>query len=407
MNKSLFRENPMNEIKYILSICLIAFSAVAHSVDLTTNEVSTLSAPDIMSRPWYERFEMTGYAAAGAVCTGAGGVDPYMHLHAREVDLLVDAHSTENVLFHADWSIVPLTHEDDSVSPSVQFPELYVSIDGDLFKIPNRKLSLIIGRFAVPFGEEYLTHRSFDNSFLTTTVYYPYAYDNGIELTGKMNSLEYALAISDGSDTKKNEPSNTKSIALRLRGNASPSLFLSASYMNQGLSQVGNAAMELGGGHANAMSSSLSGFAKFQMYHLDTKYNLNSSANLKLGFGQAMIEDENSSSPDGKVDLTFFNIEPRMDITEKTFVALRYSRIQTGDSTTGYVFNGEPFAAGDNYGYISKSLSRIALATGYTLTPKAILKFEYSYDEFMFKDGTPDQADPKRWFVGTDLALKF
>jgi hypothetical protein len=396
----------MKSIYMILLIIQIFFSSYAYAVNLESNELVSPTAPNIASRPWYQRFDVTGFAAVGAVWTGKGGADPFLHLHAREVSLNIDAYSSEDVKFHIRWSLVPLTHEDDPISSSVQFPELNVQLNGNIFKIPNKSILLTVGRFAVPFSEEYLTHRSFDNSFLTNTVYFPYAFDNGIQLSGKSKGYDYALAVTDGSAIKSTQPQNTRSTVLRIRKDYSSSLHMSASFMNQGYTST-SSAMELGGGTLSATDTSIGGNAKYQMYHLDAKYDYSSNKNLKLGFGQATIEDQNSTSPDSSIKLMFFNIEPRLEVNESRFIALRYSRIQTSDSATGYQFKGEPFAVGDNYGFSSHSLSRTAIATGYYLDPKAVLKFEYSYDQFQLNDGVINQANLNRWFLGCDLAIKF
>jgi hypothetical protein len=142
------------------------------------------------------------------------------------------------------------------------------------------------------------------------------------------------------------------------------------------------------------------------MYQFDAKYTMGRSANIKLGYGQASIDDKNPSSPDGKVKLNWYSIEPRVEINDKIYMAARYSRIATQNTTIGYQFNGEPFANGDSYGFSTTALSRSALATGYSLTPRAIVKFEYSYDTFTLIDGATGDH-PKRWFVGTDLAVRF
>lgn len=416
------QQRQIEEQRRIINILLERVSALESQeifppkkkVDLSyeeTMEVKGGAAKEhILAKEWFRRFDVSGFGAAGFLRTGQDAKRPKGGFLNYEASLFIDADVWDDVSFFTEVQTIRLGDENTKL---LRTAEVYLHLRNVLKNISDDLLGIKVGRMDIPYGEEYLWQDAIDNPLLTYSTGWPYGWDEGILLYGRLGKLGWIASLMDGSDVRGTDDDADKAVSLKLYGKPTKSLYLSSSFMRNG--EAGQSAMEFAGSHIEAVgrgdhSSSLgvspSTKVNSYLYELDARYTFNTKGYLSLTFGQVFVDDDTSIFDR---DFIYFSLEPLYNLTDKFYLILRFSGIGTFDDEEGYHFDGKPYADGNSkFGYDTKSLFRAALGVGYRLNPRTLIKVEYSHDDFkLIRASTKNAADEDRDLIGAQVAVKF
>lgn len=382
-------------------------------IDLSGDEVPLLlpsADSNHLGRAWYQNVDVWGFVATSYIDSGQAGEHRHGGFVIPEASLFVEAHAFEHASFRVDLQLVPLGGDDNE---TVSTGELYAHLH-DLWKNDGGySVGLKAGRMYVPFGEEYTWFRAPDNPLITDSAPFPYGYDEGVELYGGWHDIGWTLAITDGSEERSEQASSAKAINLKLQGKVGERLDLSASFMRHGSNP--ESAIELSGSHIEPVGAggdpssagvSPSSTVSATLYEFDARYHAGHDTSLALSFGQASIDDQVNAFDRS---LSWFSIEPRLELTDDLFASVRLSEIGTYDSEEGYHFDGEILAGGNEaFGYDAKRFQRLSAGLTWKPNPHQVVKFEIGRDRFWVIDGSAiDASADNRVFFGLELVLSF
>jgi hypothetical protein len=299
----------------------------------------------------------------------------------------------------------------------------------------HEALNVKIGRFPIPFGEEYLRYSEerADNPLVTHSVPSLYGWDEGFLLFGDLDdegTVDYQFAVQDGGDQLNANTQQALQLTAKLAARPSAWSYASLSALTSGdlgdAANPANSAFEWGGTHATPFGSGDYG-ASFQdggVVVPDPSNELSMSAweldvvltpdwgRLWLAGGQIVIESGGDSSYDRT--LAFGIAEAVMelgwisDALDPMYLAGRYSVMGTFDSDEGYLL--EAMNGGGDLGFNTKSVSALSLGVGLPLSEVVTLKAEYAWYDFDLVDGVPgtllDLAGQRDYF-GIGFAIQF
>ncbi len=383
-------------------------------VNLEPNEQASLDEKHeshVLANPWWKNIEIHGFGAAGYYDTGSAGTRNFGGFAIKESSLFIEADVWEDISLF--WEIqANRLGKDDQLF--VRTGEVYIHLRdipvSDLFSFGTK-----LGRFDIPFGEEYLWQDSIDNPLISNSAAYPYGWDEGILVYSEFKGLNWILAVTDGTDSRSIEENFDKAVNLKFYGNPFESLYLSASYMRNG--EGSKSAVEFGGSHfqpvgashQSSVGSSSSDEIDSSLVELDAKYSYHSTSfdgYLATSLGGA-TQDDNDSSFDR--DFIWFSVEPFLSYKNTWYAVARYSEIGTYDNHKGYHFDGKTFAGGNRaFGYDTRRFRRLALGIGWTPNPHLRAKLEVGQDWFDLIDASSLAArSTHRKFVGFEVAAGF
>ncbi len=386
----------------------------SQQVNLSDTQILSLSTQQtghVLSNPWYINIDISGFGALGHYSTGSAGSKPVAGFEVKEASLFITADVWEGVSFFIELQTNRLGKDDQLFSRT---GEVYVHIT-DLIPSLKNTIGFKAGRIDLPFGEEYLWQDAIDNPLITNSVVYPYGWDEGLLLYGAISSVNWVVAITDGTDERSEEDESDKAINLKIYGNPFKNIYLSASWMKNG--DAAKSAVEFGGSHFqpvgashdSAVGDSPSTVVDGMLYELYGKYSFNlldRKAYIALSAGGASQEDEASAYDRS---WRWFSIEPLYNVTNTLYTVLRYSQIGTYDDQEGYHFDGKIFAGGNSaFGYDTEKFSRLGLGIGYLPNPRTRIKLEYAKDHFELIDASLIQTNnDDRDFLGVEIAVRF
>jgi hypothetical protein len=229
--------------------------------------------------------------------------------------------------------------------------------------------------------------------------------------------MRWIVGVMDGADTRAFDDHADKFVSLKLYGNPTKRLYLSASAFRNG--ESAESAWEFGGSHlvpvgSGGLTSSAgrSGSRSVDAYgyELDARYRLGDDRYLKLQYGSLLVDDDRSAF-DRLIH--YAQIEPKWNlgprVGNKWYVVGRWSAVGTFDEDEGYAFDGKPFAGGERaFGFDTKALYRWAIGLGYWPNPRTLIKAEYSFDDFRAIAQSPlDDEGEERDLVGVLVSTKF
>lgn len=409
----------------IIAVLLIAAPTVAQqaneplqdqppapTVDLSGAELSSLDTSGVSSRvlgrPWYQNLRLSGFAAFWLARTGRNGTQPDAGFLVKEATLFVEAEAWENVELFYEVQIPP--PRQDGSTP-VRTGELYVHLRGLLGRWGEDLVSLKVGRFDLPFGEEYLWQDAPDNPLVSNSAAYPWLWDEGIEAHGRLRGLSWAAAVTDGTFRRSQESGPGKTLAAKVGGRPWPGLFLSASLMKSGqtsggpLKVGGTILRPVGSGWDSSAGISSSASVDGLYWELDAGLMPVRRLRLDLTLGQVWIDDAVA-----RFDrrLTWFAVQPVYRPSPSFHLAARYSEIGTYDAGEGYCIDGEFLAGGQEaFGYDARRLRRWAAGIGWSPNPCTRVKLEVGADRFWVIDGSPAASATDRGVVVGEMAVTF
>ncbi len=389
-------------------------------VDLSTDD--SAAAPEraehhVLASPWYENIRIDGFGGAGYVRTGDDATNAKGNFLNYEATINVEAEVWEDVDYFHELRTVRLA---DEKTKFVRTGEVYLHMKdplSTLFGIAGTGVGAKLGRMDIPFGEDYLTQDVIDNPLITLSAAYPYGLDEGLVLYGHLKGLNWVAALMDGDEARASEDTGDKFVSLKLYGNVSERLYLSASVFDTG--DTATSAFEYGGTHLSPVGSdnfpsivgvSGSSTVDSRSVELDLRYTLGPDRYVKLQWGSVWIDDKD---PFFDRKLYYAQVEPKWNLgsrfANKVYVVARASAIGTFDDDEGYGFDGKPFADGKAaFGFDTKALYRWAIGLGYWANPRLLMKLEYSRDDFQTIDGSPtSNTSEDRDLIGAVMAVRF
>jgi hypothetical protein len=369
-------------------------AALARSID-----EATAHTPQVLARPWFQNMTISGVAAVGFFATGNAGNAPGKGFVVGETTLFLDTEIWGDESFfieiNAIWPGFDNYSQLRTSEVYLHFRDVWKGCGGDF-------ASLKIGRFDLPFGEEYLQRHANKNPFIVPSAVYPWAFDEGVLAYGQTCGLGWAAALTDGSAARSTDDDPDKALNLKIWGRPCPHLYLSASGMRTGATAV--SPMWLG----ESLLQPVPPATKLRdawLYEGDARWECGDRGYLQATFGQAHVEQMDSN----ELTLSWATLETRWNACSKLYFAGRASSIWTGDRNDGYEFGGYPVSHADtDFGFLTHRFSRLSLCLGWLPNPRTIVKFEVGHDWFDLIDGaTIDPHNGARWYLGVQAVVTF
>lgn len=373
-------------------------------VSLENDETTSLAEVNynhVLSKPWWENIDISGFGAAGAYGTGSDALKEEWGFEVKEASLFIDADVWEDIGFFVELQTNRLG---DDKSKYTRTGEVYFHAS-DL-NMGENTFGLKLGRFDLPFGEEYLWQDAIDNPLIQNSASYPYGWDEGLLVYGQHKALNWIFSITDGTDERSKEDDSDKAISAKVYGDISDDLYLSFSMMRNGESV--ESAMEFGGSHFEPVEGSTSASVDSWLVELNAKYaySLNSMEGyVAVALGHAKQNDDIANFDR---DFSWVTIEPYLQLNNNWYSLLRYSEIGTYDDEQGYHFDGKPFAGGNSaYGYDVERFRRISIGLGWLPNPRTRVKFEIGDDKYKLINSSIRNEGNDRHFIGAEVAVGF
>ncbi len=377
---------------------------------LMTPFVEAVTLPDFYqseySSGFSDRLRINGEAGAAFFDTGEEGQYPHNEFLIDEAKLFVEASIIDDIYAFAEINVITRENSDETL----QLGELYVDLE-DVSKLwgKDRVLNIRLGRFDIPFGEEYLTRDAIDNPLISHSLSDIWGVDEGIQLYGSIKTFEYVLAVQNGGVPVARDFHSDKSIVGRILYRPGSTFHFSFSAMRTGKLDVeGDRFSEVwfGNGFLRLLGSPLTtttiegnvfqgdGHAQWERGH----------AHLAAG---KLEYDDNDSVADNSRDVHYFQMEVRQNLNKSKdnpwYAAARFSRIT---AERGFTLVGNGRLASylfDDY-ELSEELWRLSLGIGYRIGKNVLLKAEYNFENGKQLNGeNRDEED----FFGIEAAVRF
>jgi hypothetical protein len=363
---------------------------------------SQLAAQPVAATPAAKPFSLgkiilSGEGGLAFFETGSEGQFPNAEFRIDEARLFLDAPVWDDTYFFTELDLI--TRENPNVNINVE--ELYVDFE-NVSRLWNqdRLLNVRVGRFNIPFGEEYQTRYAIDNPLIAHSLSDIWGVDEGLEVYGGLGKFDYVLAVQNGG-ANLDDFNADKAVAGRVGYNPTRWLRLSASGMRTGninVQQDGDAALWLG----NAQLSSI-GSPSTTLFHSELA---EGDVQLRMGRGQIKAAggylhyNDNDTAANNNRDVYYYYVQGQYDMTKKLYAAARFSQI-IANGGFPLVGDGQYQYYGDDF---TKNLWRLTLGAGYHFSPNLLLKVDYSFERGEESDGeTRDNED----LFAAELAFQF
>jgi len=333
----------------------------------------------------------------------------------------------EDASFLVEMNFVHREYAEDRIG------SLYVRLDGLL---GVGALNLKIGRFLVPFGEEYLRFSEGrpENPLISFSTAEPYGWDEGVLLFGSVldERLAWFLSATNGDADFFGTAGAGLAVSGKIRIRPLPGLELSASALRTG--RLGDEETSAEGAfqwsgvspEPFGYGSSTQNFADGAPVTTDPERRLKDVragevdlvcrsgewGSLWLGAGAVTIFSRSSS---------FYTRRLRYGVAEAVvelgalspdldpfYLALRGSIIGTFDSDRGYFLGA--FNDGEELGYNVRDLTVVTLGAGVRVSRSIVFKIEFSWtDVDLVRGVTPDleSAARRRSYGGIGVSIHF
>lgn len=289
----------------------------------------------------------------------------------------------------------------ESGNSDVEVGEVFVDIENP-FGLDNL-LTARVGRFQIPFGQEYLNRYVFENPLVSHSVADIMGIDEGLEIFGKANAFSYTLAVMNGGKSSLRDFDSGKAAVARFGYQPSENATFHASFMNTGdISVAGDGSTELWIGDTRFRSIGSAGTREFdvELGQLDGSYKWRGGV-AKAAVGIARYQDDDPLGSNSR-DLDFFQVEALQKLAPEIYGVLRYSEINV-DGGYPIAGNGDPTKF-IHSGILTEELQRLSLGLGYTPVESVIAKLEYSFEEGEHSDGTKRQNTDQ---FSAELGVRF
>jgi len=353
-----------------------------------------------------DRLHLSGEAGADFFDTEADGEFPNDEFRVDEAKLFLEAAIVNDIYVFLEVDVFLREEPEEKLA----LGELYLEFE-DVSKLWNqeRVLNLRIGRFDIPFGEEYLTRDLIDNPLITHSLIDNWGVDEGIEAYGSIKQFEYVFAIQNGSEPILNDFNADKAIAGRLLFRPRSRLHFSFSAMRTGdldVEQDKFSEVWFGNGFVRVLGSPLSTttFAA-DLFQADGHMEWQ-SGHVHLSGGKLHYDDDDTVD-DNHRNVHYFQVEALQNLNRNKdtpwYSVARFSRL-TSDRGFPMVGNGEVgrFLFDDNL--LTEELWRLSLGVGYRIKRNLLVKMEYCFENGTQVNGQKRDAEN---LFGVAAAVRF
>ncbi len=384
---------------------------------------------------WSERIRLSGSAELDYLKGGDYGLHENSSTQIYDSRVFLDADLGSDVRvgettvfrdagFTFEWNLVRLGMTRNEVG------DLYVDLRG---LMGQEWLNFEVGRFQIPFGENYLRFgrgRASD-PFVALSASPPWFWDEGLKLWGKSGGghFGYVASVTDGEGGFSEEHNSSKQVTLKLSWDPSEWLHLSASGLRTG--SLGSSTEEAYGAvwlgeafprvfgdgadvasydHGVVIPNGPNKLHNVVVLGGDTVVNL-PNARLWLSGGKASIDSTGPSVYDrdlyywlAELVLQLRMISPLLD---PVYLALRANGLGTYDTDEGYLLD---FRYRD-VGYNMRALDAYAIALGLPLGDHITLKAQYTLQNIELVRGITDpeiqEGAEDADFIGMEIGVHF
>jgi len=333
------------------------------------------------------KVHLSGGGAVGFFHSQPHGQFPNAEFRVDEAKLFVEAPILGDVYFFGEINI--FSREEGTMAPG----EVYLDVENlsRLWK-KDRQLNLRIGRFDIPFGEEYLTRDAIDNPLISRSLVDLWGVDEGVEIYGSFGKFSYVAAVQNGGNDRARDFDGDKSVAIRLEADPTPWLHLSVSAMRTGdLDAIDDGVSELWLGPGLVYSLGSASTTRFEANLLEGDLQLKFPHTTVKAFGGVLQYDDNDPLANNRREMYYYCVEGTQRIYKRLYGAARWSQM-FGEKGFPVAGNG----AADPYAFskLTKELWLLSVGLGYRFSDQLILKAEYSFQRGKELDGTlRDQED--------------
>jgi hypothetical protein len=325
------------------------------------------------------KINFSGEGGVGYFHSQSEGAFPNAEFRLDEAKLFVEAPVWGDVYFFTELNLA--TRESGDLD--LRVGELYLDFE-DVSKLwaRDRQLNVRIGRFDIPFGEEYLARDAIDNPLISHSLVDLWGVDEGIELYGSLGKFSYVAAVQNGGFSGTRDFNADKSVVGRLSYDPTRWLHLSASAMRTGdLDAQNDYSSELwfGGGWFRSIGSPDTTVFHANLLQGDVALQF-SRGHLKA-FGGIAQYDDNDPNGNNRRDIYYYSVEGVVDVTRKLYAAARFGQIFANQ---GYPLPGNANMDKyyfDPFGPQAEKLWRLSLGLGYQFNRHLLVKAEYSFEQ--------------------------
>lgn len=345
---------------------------------------------------------LSGEAAFGFFRSGSAGALPNSEFRVDDAKIFLEAPVMKNVYLFAGLELATREASDEYFHVG----DLYADFENisNAWGGASGLLNLRVGRFAIPFGEEYQRRSVVDNALIAHSLSDIWGIDEGVEIFGALDRFSYVLAVQNGGHKTIRDFDSDKAVIARVGFDPTAWAHVSASAMRTGdLTVAGDAFSEvwIGNGFFRALgpAATTSTFSA-SLIQLDGSLHWKGT-DLRAAWGQARFDDNDRVTNNAR-RLRFYSIEVEQQLVGKWYGASRWSELQ---APGGYPLVGQ----GDFGTYVYRSpwttdLRRLSLGGGYRFGPALVWKAEYGFERGRLITGVRrDQED----LFSTEVALRF
>ncbi len=294
-----------------------------------------------------------------------------------EIRLHMETPIFEDVYFYGEINAITREAYEDQLTLSGNLGEIYLDFENVAkFWKNERLINVRLGRFYIPFGEEYQVRNAIDNPLISHSVGDLWGLDEGIELYGSAGKFSYAVAVQNGNYQVLNDGDSDKSVAARISYDPTKRVHLSASAMRTGQLDAnmagpdGFSALWIGNGFFMALNPAATKFHA-NLAEVDAQYKW-SKGHVKAAGGYADYNETIPAARDQR-DIYYYYVEVVQNLTPKLFAAGRFSEMIAPQ--------GYPMAGNSTIFAPTRDLWRLSLGLGYRWNKHFLLKGEYSLEE--------------------------
>ena len=345
---------------------------------------------------------VSGEAGLAFFKSGDLGTYPNGGFHVDDAKIYIEAPVWQNVYIFAGLELATREYIDDAVHRG----EVYADVEDLLTAGHDFTLNLRVGRFNIPFGEEYQLRGTVDNPLISHSMADVWGYDQGVEIYGKLGPVGYVVAVQNGGSSTRHDFAADKSATARLSLHPLPPLELSASAHRSGqLDRTNDVFSEIWFG--GAFFRPLGAAAPPQtfsasLFQGDAAWRWK-QGHLKAAAGLARYDDDHPAANDAR-RLQFYSIEILQQLADKLYGAARYSAVH---APAGYPIAGQGNAGKyfyNPYAPLTTDLHRLSLGLDYRFGPPLVWKVEYSWESGRLVGGAKRTDEDQ---FSTELGLKF
>ncbi len=348
-----------------------------------------------------KEIRVNGEAGLAFFSSGPDGAFPNSEFRVDDAKIFLEAAVWQNAYFFAGMELATREAGDENF----HLGELYADFEDVVSAGRNQGLSVRVGRFNVPFGEEYQYRSVMTNPLITHSVADIWGIDSGVQLYGSLGGLQYNFAVQNGGGGVLHDFNQDKALTARLGFRPVKSLHLSASAYRTGKLDAQNdffSNLWFGGGFFGSLGSPAT-TRTFQasLLELDAAWQWK-EGQIKATAGTARYDDDDTTA-DNSRRLHYYSLEAVQQITEKLYGAARYSEVRVPGG-------GYPLVGLGDFGkyYFANpptlKLHRLSLGVGYHFGDPLTWKLEYSWENGRLVDGVGRNGED---MLSTEVGLKF